>query len=167
MTFVRAALLLVVSLYLSDAARAADTREVHGSADAFSVPGVRLAWGILRGADESRTIVVVRIVTDSNIFPLAAVTGVDPFTDRKKIQLNATPVRSGLELRLPRPSFGDLPRTDFRFFHSAADADSDTPQLIVYYLGVPDTTPEFANETALDKYLTDRLERARLQKGSR
>ena len=36
--------------------------EVHGSADAYAAPGVALAWGVLRGADERATVVVVRIV---------------------------------------------------------------------------------------------------------
>jgi hypothetical protein len=33
--------------------------------------------------------------------------------------------------------------------------------LTVFYLGVPDTTPEFADAAKLDAYLAERLERAR------
>src|SRR5438552_4331016 len=151
----------------ADIVRAGDSpRVVHGSSDMYSASGIALAWGILRGADEAKTIVVVRIVVDSNNYPLAAVTGIDPFTERKKTQLSATPVGSGLDVRLPRPSFGDLPRTEFRFFRSPADAETNAPQLVVYFLGVPDTTPEFADQVALDAYLAGRIERARMQKGS-
>ena len=39
-------------------------REVHGSADAFAAPGVTLAWGVLRGATEADTRIVIRIATD-------------------------------------------------------------------------------------------------------
>jgi hypothetical protein len=121
----------------------------------------------LRGASETKTIVVVRIVTESSIYPLASVTGIDPFTERKKTQLNAAPVGSGLDVRLPRPSFGDWPRTEFRFFRSAEQARADAPDLVVYYSGVPDTAPEFADEAALDKYLAQRIEDARSGKGTR
>jgi len=149
-------------------AYAADrARVVHGSSDVYSASGVALAWGILRGGDEAKTIVVVRIVTDPDSFPLASVTAIDPFTERKKTQLNATLVESGLDVRLPRPSFGDLPRTEFRFFSSAEQARADAPELVVYYSGVPDTAPEFADEAALDKYLAKRIEDARGGKGAR
>ena len=158
---------LLACLYLGDLAPAADLPiQVHGSADTYSAPGVALAWGILRGADESKTIVVVRIVTDPSVYRMAAVAGIDPFTERRKDQLKATPVESGLDVRLPRPSFGDLPRTEFRFFRSAEEAQAGAPQLVVYYLGVPDTTPEFAESSALDTYLAGRIERARMQKAS-
>ena len=33
--------------------------------------------------------------------------------------------------------------------------------LAVYYLGVPDTTPEFATEASLAAYLADRIARMR------
>ena len=42
-------------------------REVHGSADAFAAPGVALAWGVLRGATEADTRIVIRIATDRNV----------------------------------------------------------------------------------------------------
>jgi hypothetical protein len=157
---------LCAYLYFGDLAQAADLPvQVHGSADTYSAPGVALAWGILRGADESKTIVVVRVVTDPSVYKMAAVAGIDPFTERRKDQLKATSVENGLDIRLPRPSFGDLPRTEFRFFRSAEDAKAGAPQLVVYYLGVPDTTPEFAESSALDTYLAGRIERARMQKG--
>ena len=35
------------------------------------------------------------------------------------------------------------------------------PALMVYYLGVPDTTPEFASEAGLRAYLDDAVAKAR------
>jgi hypothetical protein len=153
--------------YAGDDARAADLpREAHGSADVYSAPGVALAWGVLRGVDESATTVVVRIATDPRIYAMAAVVGIDPFTQSRQTRLAATNVDRAADLRVPRSSFADLPRTEFRFFRSAADAQADAPQLVVYFLGVPDTTPEFADSSALETYLAGRIERARVQKGS-
>ena len=42
-----------------------------------------------------------------------------------------------------------------------APAQADTPRLVVYFLGVPDTTPEFATEANLSAYLADRIARIR------
>ena len=44
---------------------------------------------------------------------------------------------------------------------------SNSPNLIVFYLGVPDTTPEFAGAAALDAYLSERIARARRESGSK
>ena len=59
-------------------------------------------------------------------------------------------------MRIPRASFADFPRTEWHF--GAADGKT---QLQVFYLGVPDTTPEFADESRLDAYLDDRLAKLR------
>ena len=125
--------------------------EVHGETDVFSAPGVALAWGVVRGPDEARTSVVVRMIVDPAIREIS-VTGRDPFTREQKSLASAAPKRGLAEVRIPRASFADFPRTDWRFF----TADKE-PRLHVFYLGVPDTTPEFAAEAALDAYLTERL----------
>ncbi|HYT96188.1 MAG TPA: hypothetical protein VEO36_02600 [Casimicrobiaceae bacterium] len=158
---------LVIAGHVGDDAFAADLpREVHGSGDAYAAGGVALAWGVLRGANESATTVVIRIATDPGVYAMAAAVGIDPFTQSRQTRLAATKVDRAVDLRVPRSSFADLPRTEFRFFSSGADAQADVPQLVVYFLGVPDTTPEFAEPAALDAYLAGRIERARMQKGS-
>ena len=53
------ALLLATSLPAPALAQA--LREVHGAHDAWAEPGLALAWGVLRGRDETRTRVVVRV----------------------------------------------------------------------------------------------------------
>ena len=45
----------------SASAAAGPPQEVHGVADAYVVPGLALAWGILRGTDEASTRVVIRL----------------------------------------------------------------------------------------------------------
>ena len=146
---------------------AADTpREMHGSADAFATPGMALAWSVLRGATDDATMVVIRIVTDSTVFTDIAVAGSDPFTSRQVSMLALTPSSSGVvELRTPRTHFADYPRTELRFFGPALPPAARTATLLVYYLGVPDTTPEFNDEAKLDAYLRERI--ARLKAGKR
>lgn len=158
----RRAMLIATGLLVGAAALAADPpRTVHGSSDAFAVPGVVLAWGVVRGASEAATSVVVRIESDPAVYPLVAITGVDPFTQARQPLLPVTRVARTLDFRSPRARFADYPRSELRFYASDAAAAADAPALVVYYLGVPDTTPEFADESRLDLYLAARLVRAR------
>ncbi len=139
------------------ATHAADTaREMHGSADAFALPGMALAWGVLRGASEAATTVVVRIKVDPREFAEVEVGSSDPFTQSRRSILARAPANGLVEVRLPRAHFAEFPRTELRFYPAAsATADKAAP-LVVFYLGVPDTTPEFTDESRLDAYLRDR-----------
>lgn len=132
---------------------------VHGVSDAYTGAGATIAWGVLRGASESAALVVVRVAADPAAYRTVEIVGRNPFSQSERTILSATPVGGSVEVRIPRSSFADFPRTELRFA-----GDSPTPAataLVVYYLGVPDTTPEFASEAALGTYLTDRIERTR------
>lgn len=133
---------------------------VHGSHDAYAAPGVAMAWGVSRGATEASAAVVVRLATDAS-YPWVAVRGIDPFTKEEKPLVTAKPVSGHLDVRIPRAQFADTPRTEWRFFASEAKARAGEPALVVYYLGVPDTTPEFADDTRLGAYLDATLARVR------
>ena len=141
-------------------------REVHGMADGFAEAGVAIAWGVVRGASETAT-VAIRVVTDTALYPWVAVEGSDPFTQRQHPLLRPMSSAGLIDVRSPRAHFADFPRTELRFYDSAADAQSGMPKLVVFYLGVPDTTPEFATEDKLDAYLTDRIARLRGDGGSK
>ena len=136
-------------------------REAHGMADAFAAAGIAVAWGVVRGASETATVVAIRVATDTELYPWVAVTGSDPFTQRQHPLLRPMPSAGVIDVRSPRAHFADFPRTELRFYDSAAEAQSGVPKLVVFYLGVPDTTPEFATEDKLDAYLTDRIARLR------
>ena len=136
-------------------------REIHGMADAYADQGVALAWAVLRGTDEATTVVVVRIVADPSLYPIVGATGSNPFSQAARSLLPATPNAGSVELRAARAHFADFPRTELRFYGSVSTAQSDVPRLVVYFLGVPDTTPEFATEASLAAYLADRIARLR------
>ena len=157
-------LLLALTL-ASPAASAAPPVEAHGSLDIYAAPGIALAWGVLRGKDEAATEVVVRVDADASVYGSLAVAGVDPFTKASRPLLTVTPIAATLMFRLPRSRFADLPRTEWRFYKSPAPAANDTPALLVYYQGIPDTTPEFADEAKLSAYLAERIGQARRTAG--
>ena len=134
---------------------------VHGSSDAYAAPGVVLAWAVARGADEASSAIVVRVSADPATFAWLAVRGVDPFSNEQRSIAAAQPIGGTLDVRIPRARFADTPRTEWLFYATEDGARAGAPRLVVYYLGVPDTAPEFADATKLDAYLTGRLARAR------
>ena len=93
--------------------------------------------------------------------------GVDPFTQQTKPLLAPTPTTRSIDLRMPRAHFSDFPRTELRLSGSVSPAQSDPPALVVFFLGVPDTTPEFTSAAALESYLAERIARARANPGSK
>ena len=143
----------------------ASASEVHGSLDAFAARGVALAFGVLRGKDEATTQVVVRVEADRARYNTLSVVGVDPFTKASQLFLPAAPIDGVRIVRIPRARFADLPRTEWRFFSSAKPAAGDAPALLVFYQGVPDTTPEFDDAARLESDLAARIERARREAG--
>lgn len=144
------------------AAIAADAlQELHGHSDAFGGNGVAIAWGVLRGATEETTTIVLRVAADPALFTRVAADGVDPFTQRRQVIVAERPLAGLVDVRMPRAHFADFPRTELRFYAAGASPASAAPRLVVFYLGVPDTTPEFANDARLDAYLTDRIARLR------
>jgi len=130
---------------------------LHGSGDGFATPGAALAWAVARGARESSTFVVVRVVVDRAKYPWLAVVGMDPFTRTELVRLAPTMVDVPYDVRMPRATFADHPNTEFRFYASEGDVRAGAPVLVVYYHGVPDTAPEFADPAKLSQYLVERV----------
>ncbi len=137
--------------------RAQSLREVHGAHDAWAEPGLALAWGVLRGRDEAATRVVIRIEADPQRYARVTAIGRDPFGGGT-VEIAVARAADGVaRIELPRSHFADHPRTELRFFAPGQAA----PSLFVYFQGVPDTTPEFNSEAALQQDLQRRIARAR------
>ena len=147
---------LIAALALVAQASAAPLA-VHGSGDGFATPGAALAWAIARGASEASTFVVVRVAVDRSRFPWLSVVGVDPFTKAELVRVPPTAVDATYDVRMARSTIADHPNTEFRFYASEGDARAGAAALVVYYHGVPDTAPEFADAAKLSQYLADRL----------
>ena len=153
---IRRTLLCVSAALLATPLALAAPRQVHGAHDAWAEPGVALAWGVLRGRDEAGTRVLIRIQVDPQRWARVEATGRDPFgsgvTDLPMLQQDG----GRYTVDVPRSRFADHPRTELRLWApGAAEAG-----LLVYFAGVPDTTPEFNDMAALQADLARRLERA-------
>jgi len=132
--------------------------QVHGENSSFRGHGVVMAWAVLKAADEDRSEVVVRLETDP-AFRFLRWDGVDPFTGARQV---VTPVRSlgeRVELRSLRGGFAEFTRREFHFFRSAEELQGNRPVLTIYFMGIPDTAPEFLAEAALQSYLDQTLDK--------
>ena len=128
--------------------------EVHGTSDGFAGSGVAIAWAVLRGTSEETTLIVLRVAADPGLYSRVVVDGVDPFSKERQAVAGERPIGAFSDIRMPRARFADFPRTELRF-----SGPTGKPALVVYYLGVPDTTPEFATGARLEAHLADRLRR--------
>lgn len=152
-------LFLALLLWLAPSWAGGQAAEIHGEDSAFATPGVAIVWGVLRGATEEETQVVLRIVSPGSRWSHVGVEGVDPFTRARRPVVEPVTLAGPVDVSMPRASFADFPRREIMLYRSAEDARAGRPGLTVYYLGVPDTTPEFASAAALASYLAARLTR--------
>jgi hypothetical protein len=134
------------ALLLAAAHANGQTRELHGASDYFASDGVSVAWAVLRGADEELTQVRLRVLADPTRYTHFEVFGIDPFS--KEAARLAAPRAAPATVGIPRARFSQLPRTEVRF-HSS----DGKPALVVFYLSLPDTTPEFDSEAKLERHL--------------
>ena len=136
---------------------AAQETRVHGENSTFMAPGLKLGWAVQRGKSETETLVTIRVIAAGAAYRAVSVDGVDPFTKDRKTFVAPRPLDSTTDLAIPRAALADHPSTEFHFFASAQDAAANKPTLTVFYLGVPDTTPEFAAREPMEAYLAHAL----------
>jgi len=150
-------LLLLVALLACPRPTKGAGQEVHGENSVFAGHGVAIVWGILKGGTEEATQVILRIVPAGESFAAVRIEGVDPFTQNCQVIVDGRPLGDGLDVRTPRGTFADFPRREIRLYRTDADWQARKPTVTIFYLGLPDTTPEFASEAALFTYLTQAL----------
>ena len=148
-----------VALLLGPLSVSAQGPELHGERDVFAAPGIIVAWAILRGATEETTQVVVRLAATGDAYRHVAVDGVDPFSRARRTIVPGAPVTGVLDVRSPRAGFADFPRREIRLYRTESDWRRRVVALTIYYLGVPDTTPEFTTESAALTYLAGAFKR--------
>jgi hypothetical protein len=147
-------------LFLAAPALAADSgQQIHGENSVFAGNGVALAWGVLKGETEGQTFAILRIVPAGGPYTYVSVEGIDPFTETRQEILPGQPLGSQVDVRSPRATFADLPRREIHFY-TADGWRLGRPALTVYFMGLPDTSPEFTSEPALLAYLNNALAKA-------
>ena len=139
-------------------------QEVHGENSSFRGNGVAMVWVVLRGTSEEDTQVILRIVPAGGDFATVSLDGVDPFTQQRREILARRLLGSGVDVRTSRATFADFPRREIHFYATGGQ-QAQGPSLTVYFMGLPDTSPEFNSETALKQYVNDTLAKLLAAKG--
>jgi hypothetical protein len=144
------AILLWLSLCLGWPGTApGETTLLHGADSIFRSDDVTIVWAVLRVPGDASAHVVIRIVAAPR-FGAVSVDAVDPFTDTRRPVTALRPLAAFVDITRARGDFADLPRLEIHLYENAG---AGVPALTVYYLGVPDTTPEFTTEPLLLNYL--------------
>lgn len=138
--------------------------EVPGGDAVFAGRGVAILWGVIRGPDEARTRVVVWTERLDAAAPwrLLSVQAADPLTgEREWVRLGAAlEVNAPATVELPREAFVSKPSLRFLFYTHPGAVQRGRPGLVVFFVSIPDTVPEFASRAELEDYF--RRARARL-----
>ena len=150
--------LWLLAAAISVSARSQET--VHGADSLFVSPTVKIAWAVHKGASEEATTVVIRVVNSADAYQQIRVDGVDPFSKQRKVLVAPQTLARQVDLSVSRALFAEFPSCELHLFKSNAPS-GHASSLTVYYLGVPDTTPEFPSAQAVDAYLAKMLEAAK------
>ena len=127
---------------------------LHGAHEIFVSPDAAIVWAVLKAPTGDKAAVWLRIVNTTKKFSHVSIDGVDPFSKKRERIAAGQTLQAELRVESDRESFSDLPSREVHFYRSEADLRAETPALTVYYLGVPDQTPELSTRAALDNYLS-------------
>ena len=135
--------------------------EYHGADSTFKANGISIFWAILKGPEESSSWVYIRIINqqedDLNQFRAFSMIASNPFSDAEEWIIKAEKLKKENIIKLNRESFKELMKRRFLFYNSEKieDYKSEKPDMVVYYLSVPDTAPEFLTLEKLETYFKD------------
>ena len=152
--FFCAAFAFIAALFLTlgNAHAQATPESLHGADGIFVSPDVAIVWAVLKQPSSDKATVWLRVVNSTRKFSHVAIDGVDPFSKKRERVEAGTKLEAEARLASDRDTFSELPSREVHFYRSAADWHAHKPALTVYYLGVPDTTPEFSTRAAMEEY---------------
>lgn len=149
----RVATLLLALGMLMPGSVAYAQEKIHGANSVFVAPSVKIAWAVQKGPNEDTTLIIMRVINTTSQYKQVRLHGVDPFSNKRKVLVSTRPLGASVDLFVPRSGFADFPSCEVHLFRSEATGSDQPPSLTVYYLGVPDTTPEFATAPDAEAYL--------------
>jgi hypothetical protein len=137
-------------------------KEFHGADSIFEKEGIIMLWAILKGSTEENSWVYIKIIQTGEgpvSFQCFSVEAVDPFSNQKEWVVKGETFKKENVVKSIRASFREKTARRVLFYEKAEDLLKENPAMIVYYLGVPDTSPEFVTEREMEDYLEKALNR--------
>ena len=153
--------IIVLSIASSASSAFAQTphESQHGAHEVFASPDAAIIWAVLKApsaanSNAEKAAVWLRIVNSTKKFSHFSIDGVDPFSKKRERLQPGSPLPAEARVESDRESFSEFPSREVHFYRSPDDLRAEKPTLTVYYLGVPDQTPEFSTRAAMDNYLS-------------
>ena len=158
-------LLLASALFaglVSPAAAAAEVRKIHGADSSFREGPLGICWGMLRtrpGVDPQVVIRIRVLAADRNPFSSYSIQAVHPFSGAVQWIVEPNPLKEVNDVVSLRETFKNMGGRHLMFYEAAVENAAVQPDLVIYYLGIPDTTPEFQSVDQLEDYFQLAFER--------
>ena len=142
-------LALAFDLALGLGSSAGEASDVPGADAVFAGRGVAIVWGMVRGADNASTGVVIWIASRDPAIRAVSVDLLDLVGGKQIEILPPSLIGKAREARASRADFAAHPRAKLHFAGGTDVLASGASSLTISYTGIPDTTPEFPSEEAL------------------
>ncbi len=155
-----AAAVIVLLISTAAALNAEPIIPEHGSLDVFSKDGISLAWVILRdkaGIDPENDDVVLRLSVSPSAALAFTAEGIDPFSGERTTIASGRLSEKNADIHFKRSHFSQYPKTEIFFFGTAEPVETIKAVRMIYFMGLPDTTPEFISAEKMETYLEERL----------
>jgi hypothetical protein len=134
--------------------------EYHGADSVFKKEGIIILWAILKGQDEASSWVYIRIINSGgNPFQFYSVEAIDPFSKEKEWVAKGDKLEKENLIKSIRTTFRDKTSRRILFYVNREALEKEKPDMTVFYMGVPDTSPEALSEKEMDAYFQKALER--------
>jgi len=134
--------------------------EYHGADSVFEREGITILWAILKGPTEESSWVYIKIINSGkSSFQTFSVEAVDPFSQEKEWVVKGKKLEKENLVRGVRTSFRDKTARRILFYQSKEAFEKENPEMAIYYLGIPDTSPEVLSEKEMEDYYEKALEK--------
>ena len=134
----------------------------HGADAIFQAEGLAIFWAILKGDDDEHSLVFINIVSTGKTaspFRKFRLQAMDPFSKEKKWVFRDKVFEQNNLIKLKRASFRNMMERRFFFYMKDVPAPDSSPDMTVYYMSIPDTAPEFLDESSLLSYFKGAMAR--------
>jgi len=136
--------------------------EFHGADSVFEKEGITILWAVLKGPTEESSWVYIKIINSrKSPFQIFSVEAVDPFSKEKEWVVKGEKLGEENVIKSVRSSFKDKTARRILFYRTIEAFEKEKPDMAVYYLGVPDTSPEVLSEKEMEDYFEKALHRLR------
>jgi len=145
---------------LADQNQEKETSVYHGADSVFKAEGVSVIWGVIRGTDESNTMVYIKLVATDKArehFKYYSVKATDAFSDAAQWLAKGKKLQPANMVEHARELFQTLTERTILLYGDIdpENVENEKESFSVYYLSLPDTTPEFTEREKMEKYFVE------------